>query len=152
MASSLTQWEPPDMSCDLHLKMTLHPTAQVPIADIISKSHYGATQFISAFGHFVMQCNNPQFTRQQIICSTKDFHLPFDTIPVYHTIKFWNEAIYGKETLDSIHIKPACIDNKNNLVAPARFDTALIQIRNPALEAVVDHPSLYSMFIFTILD
>lgn len=139
------QWEPPDMACSLHLKMTRHPSAKVSISNIISDSQYGASQFVSAFGHFVTQCNYPQFSRHQIIQHAEGFQLPFNSLPVYHIIKFWNEAVYGDVTLDSIHVQPPRFNNEQ-IIAPARFDTALIQLRNPTSDVTEPHPSVHGMF------
>ncbi len=48
------RWEPPDMACELHVKMTRHPTRRaVSLDDIISSDCYGATFFIPAFARFL---------------------------------------------------------------------------------------------------
>ena len=137
------RWEPPDLACPLHIKMTKHPTHKaVPLDQIISHSHYGATFFIPAFARFVVQHNNPGLSPRQIEHHAQYFRILFSTLPIYHCIKFWNEDIFGSETLDSIHVHPRQSSDSEDIVIPARFDTALIDVRShgentcrPELEA-----------------
>ncbi|KAI0370148.1 hypothetical protein BV20DRAFT_944964 [Pilatotrama ljubarskyi] len=126
------RWQPPDMACQLHVKMTRHPTRKaVPLADIISDSHYGATFFIPALARFVAQFNNPSLTLNQIEERAADVLLPVSTLPVYHKIKFWNNDVYGASTLDSIKAYPSSRRRPgSDVYVPARFDTALVRVRS----------------------
>lgn len=123
------RWEPPDLSCPLHIKMTLHPTRKaVPLAEITSRSHYGATFFVAALARYVTEYVNPTLTSNQVEQLLPSFRLPFEALPVYHRVKFWNEAVYGKETLDSIQAHPRSVNKAGDIVVPARFDTALVRV------------------------
>lgn len=128
---SVIRWQPPDMACSLHHKMTRHPTRKaVSIEEITSPTGYGAVNFVAAFARFVVQYNNPTLSPRQVEELAADVHLPFRTLPVFHRIKFWNQAVHGKDTLDSIHVHPRRVDEDEQVIVPARFDTALIQVRN----------------------
>ncbi|KAI1782246.1 hypothetical protein LXA43DRAFT_1148513 [Ganoderma leucocontextum] len=123
-------WEPPYLMFPLHIKMTKHPSRKaVPLHDIVSRSHYGATFFVPAFARFVVQHNNSALSLRQIEDRARYFRLPFGSLPVYHHIKFWNEVIFGPETLDSIHVHPCQSGSSEDIVIPARFDTALVDVR-----------------------
>jgi hypothetical protein len=102
----------------------------VPLASIISK--YGATVtfFKPALARYVARMNDPSLTTvAQVERLAQDIDLPFNTIPVYHNIKFWNTDAHGREEtsdlLDSVHVKPSRSDNRGKGV-PARFDTVLV--------------------------
>ncbi|GBE87304.1 hypothetical protein SCP_1005520 [Sparassis crispa] len=132
------RWEPPDMACALHQKMTRHPTRKgVDLELLASPSHYGATFFVPALARFIAQYNNPTLSIQQIEECAATIRFPFHSVPVFHKIKFWNEEVHGKETLDSIHAHPRIFDKDGDVVVPAPFDTALIQVRAARLEDLV---------------
>ncbi|KAF9474258.1 hypothetical protein BDN70DRAFT_815973 [Pholiota conissans] len=127
-------WQPPDMACDLHPKMTKHPTHKsVPLSTIVSREGYGATSFVPALCRFIAQFRNPRQTRGQIEAAAVEIHLPFHSLPVFHRVKFWNPDIHGTETLDSIHAHPARISDSETL-AESRFDTALISVKKGGRE------------------
>ncbi|KAF5388369.1 hypothetical protein D9615_000743 [Tricholomella constricta] len=124
-----TRWRPSDLSCALHHKMTRHPTRKsVSLSEIMYM--YGATFFPAALARFVVQFNHPTRTRRQIEEDAADIHIPFSTLPVFHRIKFWNEEFHGNTTLDSLHVYPQKVDEHGNVIAPARFDTALVRVRS----------------------
>ncbi|KAI1783377.1 hypothetical protein LXA43DRAFT_1133211 [Ganoderma leucocontextum] len=126
-AHQCVRWESPDLACPLHIKMTKHPTCKaIPLNEIVSCSHYGATFFVPAFARFIVQHNNSTLSLHQIEDRARYFRLPFSSLPVYHRIKFWNEAIFSSETLDSIHVHPRQSSSSEDIVIPARFDTALV--------------------------
>ena len=129
-AHQSVRWEPPDLACPLHIKMMKHPSRKaVRLEEIVSRSYYGATFFLPAFARFVVQHNNPHLTLRQVEDHARYFHLPFSSLPVYHRIKFWNPNIFGPETLDSIHVHPRQNSGSEDVIIPARFDTALVDIR-----------------------
>ncbi|KAL1938702.1 hypothetical protein VTO73DRAFT_11305 [Trametes versicolor] len=119
------RWTPPDLACTLDIKMTLHPTKKaVRLADVISPNQYGATFFIAALARFVVQWTNPAWSRRQVEDRARYVHIPLATVPVFHRVKFWNEAVYGNDTVDSLHVHPGRLRDDGELVVPARFDTA----------------------------
>ncbi|KAF8878337.1 hypothetical protein BD779DRAFT_1474854 [Infundibulicybe gibba] len=112
-----------------HLQMTIHPTMRgVPLTTIITR--YRATFFKSAFSRYVALKNDPSLTTiAQLERRAADISLPFNSLSVFHNIKFWNTDAHGREEtsdlLDSVHIKPGRIDYRGKGVAP-RFDTVLV--------------------------
>jgi hypothetical protein len=151
LAESLTNniltshyWEPPDMACTLFPKMTRHPTRKsVRLTEIISSDGYGATNFEAALSRFIVQFQNPKFTRRQIEAASCEVHLPFYSLPIFHKIKFWNEEAHGNTTLDSIHAYPTRIKG-DEIIHTSRFDTALVllQQRSNATSNNGDSPSI----------
>ncbi|KAI0630883.1 hypothetical protein C8Q77DRAFT_1063392 [Trametes polyzona] len=138
------RWLPPDLAVPLDIKMTRHPSRKsVPLVDITgtSPTQYGARFFIPALARFVVLWHHPQYTARQVEYYAEDFLTPFDRLPVFHRIKFWNEAIYGKETIDSIHVHPRSNDTEGDTIVPARFDTALVRVHAPAAAAHEPLPS-----------
>ncbi|KAF8197077.1 hypothetical protein BJ912DRAFT_846563, partial [Pholiota molesta] len=142
----LNSWEPPDMACTLHPKMTRHPTLKsVRFSTIISRDGYGASAFVSALCRFIVQYQNPTFTRLQIEAGAIHIHLPFSAVPVFHRIKFWNQDVHGNDTLDSIHAYPARFKDGSKVV-DARFDTALIAVGKKAVRTRVGQVRLIFSF------
>ncbi|KAG2336453.1 hypothetical protein BDR05DRAFT_978791 [Suillus weaverae] len=128
--SPAEHWQPPDLACLFRIKMTRHPSRKsVPFREITSLSSHGATHFIPALARFIVQYNHPGLSFQQIEDRAVNIHLPCDSVPVFHRIKFWNDEIHATETLDSIHAQPAVKNRKGRVVKAARFDTCLIQVR-----------------------
>ncbi|KAI0765853.1 hypothetical protein BD413DRAFT_697536 [Trametes elegans] len=137
---TIIRWQPPDLTSVLQLKMTRHPTRKsVPLTDLTSITHYGARYLIPALARFVVQWRHPTFNARRVEYHAEDVVMPFKSLPVYHRIKFWNEAIYGNETIDSIHVHPrSAASSADNAMIPGRFNTALVRIRpSPASAASV---------------
>ena len=113
-------------------KMAKHPTHRgVPIDDIREK--YGATDFIPALSRFIIQYQNPDYSKAQVQTLSDSFHVPFSKISVFHRIKYFSYDPYSLNPLDeivtdSIHVDPSHFDKYGKEV-PGRFDTAIIQIR-----------------------
>ncbi|KAI9059490.1 hypothetical protein FKP32DRAFT_1614234 [Trametes sanguinea] len=132
----LVRWQPPDLTCALHVKMTRHPTRKaVPLAEITSSSGYGAQFFVPALARFVVAWRHPDFSARLVEYHAEDFIVPFHALPVFHRVKFWNESVYGNQTIDSVHVRPAVVDASGHLEVRSRFDTALIRIRNSSSAA-----------------
>ncbi|KAI0765845.1 hypothetical protein BD413DRAFT_637000 [Trametes elegans] len=130
LAHRMIRWHPPNLDAPLDIKMTHHPTRKVPLDDILSPLQYGAKFFIPALARFQVQWLHPEYSARRTEYHAEDFTVPFDRLPVFHRIKFWNEAVYGKETIDSVHVHPRSTDPDGDVVLPARFDTALVRVRN----------------------
>ncbi|KAG2053153.1 hypothetical protein BDR06DRAFT_914253 [Suillus hirtellus] len=124
-------WQPPDLASLFHIKMTRHPSRKlVPFQEITSASSFGAIHFVPALARFIVQYNHPTLSFQQIEDRATNIHLPCDSVPVFHRIKFWNNEIHATETLDSVHAQPAVKNGEGRVVKAARFDTCLVQVRN----------------------
>lgn len=129
LLASRATWEAPDMTCALHVKMTQHPTLKsVPLETIISLDGYGASSFVPALCRFIAQFQKPSRTPGEIELASLEVHLPFKSLAVFHRIKFWNQAVHGKTTLDSIHAYPAK-SRSGEIIAESRFDTALVSVK-----------------------
>ncbi|KAI0629507.1 hypothetical protein C8Q77DRAFT_1065092 [Trametes polyzona] len=124
--------KPPDLDAPLHVKMTRHPTRQsVALDDIISPSQYGARFFVPALARFVVRWRHPEYSSRLVEYHAHDILMPFNRLPVFHRIKFWNEHVYGKKTVDSIHVHPASTGSRSGeALVSARFDTALVRVRS----------------------
>ncbi|KAI0825391.1 hypothetical protein BC628DRAFT_1320379 [Trametes gibbosa] len=147
------RWTSPDLACTLTIKMTRHPTKKaVRISDVISPDQYGATFFVAALARFVVQWTNPTWSRQQVEEHAPYVRIPVATIPIFHRVKFWNEAVYGIETVDSLHVHPGQLREDGEYVVPARFDTALIRIDRGLGDPSVEQAVAQVRVIFTLPD
>ncbi|KAG2050949.1 hypothetical protein BDR06DRAFT_990636 [Suillus hirtellus] len=75
-----------------------------------AKDAYAATNHKDEFWQmtkFIVQYNHLMLSFQQIEDHATNIHLPCDSVPVFHHIKFWNNEIHATETLDSVHAQPA---------------------------------------------
>ncbi|KAJ7655439.1 hypothetical protein B0H17DRAFT_1214018 [Mycena rosella] len=92
-------------------------------------AQYGAIDFRDAFAYFVIGFKNPEFSKRQCELAADNFFLPFQSVSVYHNIKFWNKDPLGREdksdALDVVHVKPGYV-NKQGRVVGGRFDTAIV--------------------------
>ncbi|KAF8889247.1 hypothetical protein BD779DRAFT_1469783 [Infundibulicybe gibba] len=124
-----TSAQKPDFIHRPHLQMTRHPTMRgVPLTTILTQ--YKATFFVSAFSRYVAFKNDPSLaTVAQLERRAADISLPFNTLSVFHNIKFWNADAHGREEisdlLDAVHIKPKRTDHRGRSVPP-RFDTVIV--------------------------
>ncbi|KAF9497635.1 hypothetical protein BDN71DRAFT_1481608 [Pleurotus eryngii] len=122
-------WKPPDMALPLHYKMTKHPTVRaVSFNHITSLQGYSATHFVQALSQFILFANNPSITVHDLEQRASTFSLPFNSVPVYHVLKFINTAIHPSDTLDSIHANPGHNDGITFSIVMPRFDTALVRV------------------------
>ncbi|TBU39420.1 hypothetical protein BD309DRAFT_983070 [Dichomitus squalens] len=130
------RWQPPDLACTLHVKMTQHPIRKsVSLQELTSPMGYHAKHIGPAICRFVVQFRHPTLSSYQLESRISETLIPFNHLPVYHRIKFWNEHIFGQETRDSIHVHPHHVNEGalKDTVTPARFDTALICVRHSEL-------------------
>ena len=124
-----------------YIKMTRYPSVtSVSINDL--KVRYGADFFYAAFARFAILQQNPQMTRACLEQEILDVHMPFDSVSVYHYIRYQDDD--GSEsTVDSIRIQPHRKDNKGQRVE-GRFDTGLIHTREEGCIGIhgTPHPCL----------
>jgi hypothetical protein len=128
---SPSHWEPPVLLPRRQIQITKHPSRKrVTLREL--ETSYGASSIQDALTeHFVRLLNaGVQMTRNQFEVAMESFDLPFQSVAVYHKLKFWNRDSQGfsgrTETLDAIHIRPEWTNKKGNQV-PGRFDTALFK-------------------------
>lgn len=101
-----TSWHPPMFAHCPPIQMTVHPGVRgVPISSVIS--NYGATFFKPALARYVARMSDLSLaTAAQVERRAQDIGLPFNSVSVYHSIKFWNRDAQGREgtsdLLDSV--------------------------------------------------
>lgn len=98
----------------------------VSITELTSADGYSASFLIPSLARFVIGLNYPGLTQAELNDRALYVRFPFTVLPVFHNIIY-----HGTMTLDSIHASPRRCDADNNIIALARFDTALIRIRLP---------------------
>lgn len=113
-----------------HLIMARHPTLKaVPLSRV--KADYGAVFFEAAIARFIVQYHQPNLSHAQIEQAAGSVYLRFQSLPVYHKIKFWNPDPFERSdqegTRDAVHVRPIRQDSRGRNV-PARFDTVLVNV------------------------
>ncbi|KAJ6617740.1 hypothetical protein B0H10DRAFT_1796823, partial [Mycena sp. CBHHK59/15] len=127
----MTDHLPPGIIYERRLKMTKHPTLKsVRLTRLVDD--YGATFFRDALARYVCRLNEPHLSTDQVERHSQDLTFSFNTLPVFHRIKFTTQDPYtarGPEdsVVDSIHVQPGRF-LKNGEELPARFDTALVNV------------------------
>ena len=118
-------WEPPPLLHRRRIQMTKHPSRKkVSLREAV----YGAVGIRDALVNYLVRSLNPQMTRRQIEDEMESFHIPFQSVGVYHKIKFWvqdDDHFSGRtQTLDSVHVRPARSDKHGKQIC-GRFDAVL---------------------------
>jgi hypothetical protein len=131
---------PPVIVHERQLKMPRHPTLKaVTLEKIVDQ--YGAPFFRDALARFIVETTMPTLTARQIEAAANDIFLNFRTLPVYHTVKFWNEnAEMQGDTVDSIHVRPSRRNKRLGCNVPGRFDTVLVNDGNGKARKVQGGP------------
>lgn len=135
-------WRTPDFVQHPHVQMAKFPSAYgVKLQAVTEK--YGAEYFRDAFARFVVDHKNPGLSKRQVEIAAADFFLPFQSVSVYHKIKFWNEDPLGREetsdALDVVHVKPG-YTNKHGRIVGGRFDTVIVN------DGTGEHAGVQGMF------
>ncbi|KAJ3737995.1 hypothetical protein EV360DRAFT_90978 [Lentinula raphanica] len=118
-----------DMECALSRKLTNHPTFKsVSLAKLEDSglAGYGAVDFEVALKRFIVQFRHPALPANLVDEYAAFVVLPFRTLPVWHKIKFVNEDLFGKNTLDSISAHPRRFNADGQVTQTSHFGTALI--------------------------
>ncbi|KAJ7161769.1 hypothetical protein C8R43DRAFT_1086546 [Mycena crocata] len=122
------EWRPADFVQHRHLQMTKFPSVYGVKLNTLTEQ-YGAEYFQDVFARFAVGFKNPNLPRRQIEAAAADFILPFQSVSVYHKIKFWNEDPLGREktgdALDVVHVKPGYSTRHGRIIGD-RFDTVIV--------------------------
>ncbi|KAH7872867.1 uncharacterized protein C8R40DRAFT_1150820 [Lentinula edodes] len=121
-----------DMQCPLTQHFAKFPTVKtVSISKLEERSllGYGATQFEYALKRFISQFRNPEFTPAEVNEMASFLSLPFRGVPVWHRMKFRNEDLYGKKTLDVVSAHPRRLNAQGQVRQTSQFDAALIRVQ-----------------------
>ncbi|OJT07538.1 hypothetical protein TRAPUB_1634 [Trametes pubescens] len=135
------------------VRMTRHPSAKgVPISRLIAD--YGATYFHDALARFLVKYNNPELSAAQTERAASAFYVPFNTVSVYHKIKFVLGDVQDfldrpAQPTDVIHARPART-GKYGKGVPGRFDTALVNDGRGAATGVEGYRVGQIRVVFTI--
>jgi hypothetical protein len=119
----------PGMIYERKLTMPKHPTRKA-VKFTTLETEYGAPFFRDALSRYIVQLNDPTLTAAEIEREATSFDVPFNSLPVFHRIKFSTSDPYANNgptdsIVDSIHVQLSKT-LKNGDPVPARFDTALI--------------------------
>ena len=120
---NVEEWLPPGLELDRTLSMAKHPTVRaVPIT--VLEHQYGANHFTVALRRYVAMKIFPNIGPTQLERSLLDIRLPFNTLPVWHKIKYLREDPYTRisATADSF----MCI-HPERIAVDSQFLHALIQ-------------------------
>ncbi|KAG2364923.1 hypothetical protein BDR07DRAFT_1449989 [Suillus spraguei] len=124
--------QPLEMSFHRTQTMTKHPSVKAVTLDKIV-NEYGATYFRESFTHYIAKATlpvNTTVTSRQLEDQAGDVYLPFQTLPVFHKVKWVSVDVRGLGdplvTVDSVHARPGrSRPFASDSVSP-RFDTAFI--------------------------
>jgi hypothetical protein len=106
--------------------MAKHPSVySCSIESLIND--YGTTFICDALARFIVSRRNPTWSHRQVENAAVDIFLPFQTLPVFHKIKFCSDPDGKSLIVDSIHVRPLqWKKEKCKSIVPGRFDTALV--------------------------
>ncbi|KAJ7804028.1 hypothetical protein B0H14DRAFT_3113367 [Mycena olivaceomarginata] len=152
-APPTTETLPPGIVYERRLKMAKNPTLK---AERLTRlvTDYGAKFFRDALARYVTKLNYPTLSQAQVEARSQDLSFSFNSVPVFHRIKFTTEDPYtarGPEDsiIDSIHVQPSKT-LKNGELLPARFDTALINDGTGGMTGVSGYRVVQIHVIFTL--
>ncbi|KAJ3913612.1 hypothetical protein F5877DRAFT_93124 [Lentinula edodes] len=126
------------LKCTLTQQMAKTPTLRSvslsKIEDTGSRG-YGAVNFIPALKRFIAQFRHPDYEPWRQLEMAEFITFPFRTLPVWHRLKFRNEELYDKCTLDTVCAYLRRYNSRNEIIQHARFDTALIQVNGVEVDS-----------------
>ncbi|KAH6908395.1 hypothetical protein BKA70DRAFT_1103484, partial [Coprinopsis sp. MPI-PUGE-AT-0042] len=85
-SSSVPTPGPPSLIPTRTLRMASSPVRSVTFDEL--GTMYGTKSFSLALAKFIVQFNNPSFSKREIASKAKDLHIPFNKVPVFHRAKF----------------------------------------------------------------
>ncbi|THU89883.1 hypothetical protein K435DRAFT_821260 [Dendrothele bispora CBS 962.96] len=113
----LVSMQPIDMKCIYQQKFINFPSVKSvglsKLEDTVENRGYGASQLTDALALTV---------------------LPFTSVPVWHSIKFINEDLYGKETLDVVLSRPRRYGADGQITQRFQFDVVMVKMKDSSLE------------------
>jgi hypothetical protein len=140
--------EPHDPEWHTHIKMTRNPSAAAVALPLLG-SDYGARDFRHELSLFIAKQNHPTITPAQLRNTARNIILPFQRVPVFHKVKFWNadphKREHGIETLDVAHARPKQKDKRRDRWRPGRFDTVLVKVARDDTSRTGIHSTLLFM-------
>ncbi|KAG1721776.1 hypothetical protein EDB19DRAFT_1960263 [Suillus lakei] len=124
---------PPDMTFRQLQSVAKHPSGKAISIDKLVED-YGATYFREALACYITQLNHASdpipLHSQTLDVLAQDVHFPFQTLPVFHKVKWLSVDARGHgdatAMLDSVHARPQ--RSSGSGLRPHRSDTALVSI------------------------
>ncbi|THU77979.1 hypothetical protein K435DRAFT_877154 [Dendrothele bispora CBS 962.96] len=128
-----------DMQCPFRQKFTHNPSVKSVSFEKLEDSSdrgYGAVNFRSALAQFVVQYRHAgsHLTQLQMKEYVSIIVFPFLTVPVWHQIKFVNDDLHGKGTLDTVSAHPRRYNSDGELLQRSQFDPVLIKVKEVSAE------------------
>jgi hypothetical protein len=119
-----------------HIAMTQHPTHKaVSFSNIVDA--YGAHDIKELLIKYILSQAHLDLTDAQVRNVVQTYMLPFNSVPVFHKVRFWLGDPQNREYTDDIedvaHVQPAQFDARKRLVAGC-FDTVLVDNLSEDLE------------------
>ena len=124
-------WEAPALLPHRQIQITKYPSRKCVTLEELETS-YGTHSIEDALVEYFVRLLNKgvQMTRNQIEVANESWDIPFQSVAVFHKLKFWNcngHAFSGRtEVLNTIHIRLEWT-NKQGKQVPGWFDTALVK-------------------------
>jgi hypothetical protein len=122
LAGQSQPWSSPvAVDCHTHIKITKYLNIKAALVSTFV-TDYGAHDFQHQLTIFIACTNFPNLTFTQLQNTTRNIILPFQYLPVFHKIKGWipdlQRLINAVESLDTVHVRPQCLDKKCNKWTP----------------------------------
>ena len=107
------------LHCPCFLKMVRNPTIKAVSFDDLSVK-YSAVDFQDCLVDFIVQVNNPGALVAVLHARAADTLLPFQSVPVFHRIKFSSSNTDDSKICDSVVVRPKQLDTCGRTV-PSHF-------------------------------
>jgi hypothetical protein len=128
--------KPPSLLSDLSIHYT-HIMPKYPTVSSVSfkklqdaATGYGATNFLPALLRFIGQFKYPLLSTRQLETQIHYIILPFRSVPVFHKLRFVNDAVDSHETLDSVRASPRKFNKNGRLLHASRADVVLVRVED----------------------
>ena len=105
--------------------MAHNPTVKAVSFNDLS-AQYGAVDFQDCLADFIAQLNYPGASAAALHTRSADTLLPFQSVPVFHRIKFTSGDASDSGTNDAVIVQPEHVDTHGRTV-PSQFDTVIVR-------------------------
>lgn len=125
--ASKRAWQCAKFELDRSARLPKHPTSNSVSLESLADD-YGATYIRDALARFIVATNHPDWSTRHVEEAALDIFLPFQSLPVYHKVKFLGKVDGNSVIVDAIHAKPARRHKRRNHVFKGRFDTGIVNV------------------------
>ena len=120
-------WRSPELIPELEVSTAKKPKRRCSM-DALAQL-YGANHFEEALSRYAVSLKEPNMRPNNITAAARFEIIAVRSVGVYEKVKFRDKATDGYPVVDSIHASAARSDKLGRFV-PARFDTALVRVRD----------------------